>query len=114
MTLTKQTLILDVTVGSIKFGPELPVPSYFIGGGYKLTHNNTIFAFGHGVAPQYVQAQSALNAAAEGKKPEFVAGNSQHKKYLHQYKVQTSKWTDVDDSIFNGQRRDEDLNDDTQ
>jgi hypothetical protein len=40
-----------VTVGSIKFGPELPVPSYFIGGGYKLTHNNTIFAFGHGVAP---------------------------------------------------------------
>jgi hypothetical protein len=51
ITLTKKTLILDVTVGSIKFGPKLPVPSYFIGGGYKLTHNNTIFAFGHGVAP---------------------------------------------------------------
>jgi hypothetical protein len=91
-------LILDVTVGSIKFGPELPTPSYFMGGGYKLTHNNSIYAFGHGCTPQYAQAGfvSALSADAKndskaegGKKAlaEFVAGNSQHKKFLHSYKV---------------------------
>jgi hypothetical protein len=50
----------------------------------------------------------------DGKKPEFVAGALQHKKYLHQYQVQNFKWTDVDDSIFNGQRRDFDLNDESQ
>lgn len=123
ITLTKQTLILDVTVGSIKFGPELPTPSYFVGGGYKLTHNNTIYAFGHGCTPQYVQAgfMSALSAeskteakdgAAKKALPEFVAGTSQHKKYLHSYKVQMAKWADVNESIFSGQRRESDLNDD--
>ena len=34
--LTAQSLILDVTVGSIKSGPELAAPSYFISGGYKM------------------------------------------------------------------------------
>jgi len=78
----------------------LPVPSYFIGGGYKLAHNNTIFAFGHGVAPQNdyeivgqagMQPQVKKTAAQtniDGKKPEFIAGTVQHKKYLHQYQLQ--------------------------
>ena len=60
ITLTKQTLILDVTVGSIKFGPELNTPSYFIGGGYKLTHNNLIYAFGLGMPLQYLSTNSAI------------------------------------------------------
>ena len=34
MTMTNQSLILDVTVGSIKYGPELATPTYFISGGY--------------------------------------------------------------------------------
>jgi len=38
--LTAQSLILDVTVGSIKSGPELGAPSYFISGGYKMLHSN--------------------------------------------------------------------------
>ena len=38
LTLTHQSLILDVTVGSIKHGPELNTPSYFISGSYKLLH----------------------------------------------------------------------------
>lgn len=34
MTMSNQSLILDVTVGSIKYGPELATPTYFISGGY--------------------------------------------------------------------------------
>lgn len=116
VTLTKQSIIIDVTVGSIKFGPEMPVPSYFIGGGYKLTHNNSIYAFGHGLQPA-TPAFGALAASPvpDVKKPqEFVAGAAQHKKYLHSYKVANSKWGDVNETIFNGQRRDSDLNDETQ
>jgi hypothetical protein len=117
VTLTKQTIILDVTVGSIKFGPELPTPSYFIGGGYKLTHNNAIYAFGHGVAPLTGLASLAAEAKVpdgKSKVQEFSAGVSQHKKYLHSYKMVNSKWGEVNETIFNGQRRDSDLNDDTQ
>jgi len=40
VTLSAQSLILDVTVGSIKSGPELADPSYFISGGYKVLHSN--------------------------------------------------------------------------
>ena len=38
LTLTKHSLILDVTVGSVKQGPELNTPSYFVSGGYKLPY----------------------------------------------------------------------------
>jgi len=40
---------MDVTVGSIKHGPELQSPSYFISGSYKLLHANQIYAFGLGL-----------------------------------------------------------------
>lgn len=34
LTLTNKSMVLDVTVGSIKYGSELNVPSYFLSGGY--------------------------------------------------------------------------------
>jgi hypothetical protein len=34
LSMTTNSLILDVTVGSIKYGPELATPTYFISGGY--------------------------------------------------------------------------------
>jgi len=39
LVLTNQSLIFDVTVGFIKFGPELVTPTYFISGGYMMTTN---------------------------------------------------------------------------
>ena len=54
VSLTEQSLILDVTVGSIKHGPELAVPSYFISGGYKMLHGNQVFAFGLGLPPHFL------------------------------------------------------------
>lgn len=56
ISLTGQSLILDVTVGSIKTGPELALPSYFISGGYKMLHSNQVFAFGLGLPPSYLPA----------------------------------------------------------
>jgi hypothetical protein len=38
MTLSNQSLIFDVTVGSIKYGPDLATPTYFISGGYMMTN----------------------------------------------------------------------------
>jgi hypothetical protein len=32
--MSNKSLILDVTTGSIKLGPELATPTYFIAGGY--------------------------------------------------------------------------------
>ena len=54
VNLTAQSLILDVTVGSIKYGPEIATPSYFISGGYKMLHSNQVFAFGLGLPPSYL------------------------------------------------------------
>ena len=36
LAITAQSIILDVTVGSIKYGPELTSPTYFLQGGYML------------------------------------------------------------------------------
>lgn len=58
VSLTAQTLILDVTVGSIKSGPELATPSYFVSGGYKMLHSNQVFAFGLGLPPSFMQTAS--------------------------------------------------------
>jgi len=58
VTLSAQSLILDVTVGSIKSGPELGAPSYFISGGYKMLHSNQVLAFGLGLPPSYLQVAS--------------------------------------------------------
>lgn len=40
LNITTNSLILDVTVGSIKYGPELATPTYFVSGGYQLPHQN--------------------------------------------------------------------------
>lgn len=54
VNLSAQSLILDVTVGSIKSGPELGAPSYFVSGGYKMLHSNQVLAFGLGLPPSYL------------------------------------------------------------
>ena len=38
LTLTGKTMVLDVTVGSIKYGSDLQTPSYFPSGGYMMPH----------------------------------------------------------------------------
>ena len=46
LSMTNQSIILDVTVGSIKYGPELSTPSYFISGGYMLPNQRQIYCLG--------------------------------------------------------------------
>ena len=108
-----------MTVGSIKSGPELAIPSYFISGSYKMLHSNQIFAFGLGLPHQYLlpsQASQALGAvgstdesSSSNKPRKFNFGATQHKKIIHCYKVSEAKWFDMNDTFFGGQRRDSDL-----
>ena len=109
ISLTAQSLILDVTVGSIKTGPELALPSYFISGGYKMLHSNQVFAFGLGLPPSYLPATSALAAVQdeETNAPrQFSFGATQHKKIIHCYKASEAKWVDMNDTVFGTSRRD--------
>ena len=64
LKLTNQSLILDVTVGSIKYGPELNTPSYFMSGSYKLLHSNQIYAFGLGMPAQHMAIAHSMAAGA--------------------------------------------------
>ena len=107
-------MILDVTVGSIKTGPELAVPSYFISGGYKMLHSNQIYAFGLGLPPSYLPASQALAPGQDedsNAPRQFSFGATQHKKIIHCYKVADAKWVDMNENIFGGQRRDSELDD---
>jgi len=81
-----------------------------------LTHQNEIYAFGLGLAPQYQSAMmiglSGAAADAGDKQPKqqrFVCGATNHKKLLHCYKVAEQKWMETNESIFSGQRRESDL-----
>jgi len=99
LLLTNKSMILDVTVGSIKYGPELQTASYFPSGGYKMSHNSQIFAFGLTLPVSNVTTgMAALSGEqADGKKKENVAayGSVSHKKTLHLFKPGESKWIEA-------------------
>jgi hypothetical protein len=58
-------LIFDVTVGSIKYGPELATPTYFVSGGYMMTNQNQIFCLGNTITPTLVPTVSELPKVVE-------------------------------------------------
>lgn len=116
VSLTSQTYLLDVTVGSIKRGAELVTPSYYINnGGSLLSIDNSLYALGFRVNPAEtgpsakVAAFSAL-AGEEGEKeapskseePKLQdAGNLiSHKKILHCYDLTTQEFEEIHEGVF--------------
>ena len=116
LSMSTHSLILDVTVGSIKYGPELATPTYFISGGYQLPHENQIHALGMTLPThQLGNAMGALSGEDEVQKKQFEMGAANHKKLIHCYNVAEQKWTETNESIFSSgatARRDSDVNDD--
>lgn len=80
MSLTNQSLIFDVTVGSIKFGPDLATPTYFMSGGFMMTNLNQIFCLGNTIAPTLVPTVSEHPSVIE-------FGEQYHKKLIHTYNI---------------------------
>lgn len=100
MTLTNKSMVLDVTVGSIKYGSELNVPSYFLSGGYQMPHQSQIYAFGLTLPTPPVNAGIGALAATEPvdvKKINY--GHVSHKKTLHYYKPAETKWVEASDQV---------------
>ena len=73
-----------------------------------------MLAFGLGLPPSYLQA--AAQALAAGNSDDesgsqakqlrkFVFGATQHKKIIHCYKAAESKWLDLNETFFGGNRR---------
>ena len=96
--LTNQSYFLDVTMGSIKRGPDLNSASYYINnGGSLLAFDNKLFALGFRVNHEQQQNKAAFSslAAEEEKKPSKVYDDSlrdaqniiNHKKILHCYNL---------------------------
>ena len=116
MSITGQSIILDVTVGSIKYGPELTTPAYFVSGSYMLPTQTQVYCLGM-TLQQHVQIGAFSNLAAapdESKKQSFEIGATHHKKLIHSYNVSEQKWSESNESIFaaSGHRKDSDINDD--
>lgn len=96
LTITAQSIILDVTVGSIKYGPDLATPTYFVSGGNMMPTQSQIYCLGM-ILPQT-------------EKQPFEVGSAAHKKLIHSYNVADQKWTEANESIFaaGNQRHDSD------
>ena len=116
VSLTSQTYLLDVTVGSIKRGAELVTPSYYINnGGSLLSMHNKLYALGFRVNPAETgsnsknQAFSAL-AGDEGEKepsskpeePKLQDAQNiiSHKKILHCYDLDTQEFEEIHEGVF--------------
>ena len=110
--LTDQSFYLDVTKGSIKRGPNLTTPSYYVNnGGNLLCMQNKLYAQGFGVnhdfqkTPQVQQnlAGIAANAPATDAKLDsgIDAQNSyHHKKILHCYNQADQEFSEIHEGIF--------------
>ena len=108
--LTNQSYFLDVTMGSIKRGPDLNSASYYVNnGGSLLSISNKLFALGFRI--NYEHNKSAFNALApeEDKKPSTnifnnntrdVQNTINHKKILHCYSLADSEFSEIHEGVF--------------
>lgn len=83
VSLSNETLFLNVTNGEIKSGPEMQRPSYFISGGSLFPQQGKIHVFGLSNTKETMSGLNALSAD-----PNYLELNpSVNKKTLHFYKV---------------------------
>jgi len=111
--LQNQSYFLDVTVGSIKRGPDLNCPSYYINnGGSLLSINNKLYALGFRV--NYEHNKSAFTTLAASSQDEDKKGTGNiftdslrdvqnimnHKKILHCYNVEEQEFSEIHEGVF--------------
>lgn len=100
--LTDHTFFLDVTNGSIKRGPDLNNPSYYINnGGNLLSIQNKLYAQGFGISPDTNKSIASLAAKDESTDAQIDASNTYgHKKILHCYNLAEQEFTEIHEGIF--------------
>jgi hypothetical protein len=96
VTVTKQSLHLDVTNGSIKRGPDMVNASYFTGSGSQFAQSNVLYAFGFGLN------KVASSAGDKSKEAPADLNPNLSKKVLHCYKVEENEWSEMHEGIFSG------------
>ena len=90
-------MVLDVTVGSIKYGSDLQTPSYYPSGGYMMPHQGQIFSFGLTLPKNQPSGLSALAAESQPDVKQLDFGHVTHKKTLHLYRPEETKWVEATD-----------------
>lgn len=106
--LTSQSYFLDVTMGSIKRGPDLNCPSYYVNnGGSLLSISNKLYALGFRV--NYENTKASLSGlAAESEKKGNILSDSyrdamniiNHRKILHSYNIADQEFTEIHEGVF--------------
>ena len=113
--LTDQSFYLDVTKGSIKRGPNIITPSYYVNnGGNLLGMQNKLYAQGFGI--NYDLNKSAMTALAakddaKSNQPSLsdssrdASNTYHHKKILHCYNLADQEFTEIHEGIFSAGTR---------
>ena len=118
--LSKQSYYLDVTKGSIKRGPDLNTPSYYVNnGGNLICMQNKLYAKGFGInydvaknvdtAAILQQSASSTSAAPETKSGAQTSARTgcrdarttyHHKKILHFYNQSEQEFSEIHEGVF--------------
>ena len=105
--LTEQSFYLDVTKGSIKRGPDLMTPSYYVNnGGNLLCMQNKLYAQGFGVnqdfqkGPQIQQLGANAPEAKLSDSSKDAQNSYHHKKILHCYNQAEQEFSEIHEGIF--------------
>ena len=95
IALTAQSFYLDVTKGSIKRGPDLVTPGYYVNnGGCLLNMQNKLYAQGFGLNQDLVTKDKVKKAARD------LSITYHHKKILHCYDLAEQSFTEIHEGIF--------------
>jgi hypothetical protein len=132
--LTDQSFFLDVTMGSIKRGPNLKAPSYYINNGGSLlamqsnqaastaakkSDNNVVFALGFRInheanKPAFAGLAPSSDSASEKPAVSLItdplrdaSAIQNHKKILHKYNLEDQEFTEVQEGVFTSSMRKE-------
>jgi hypothetical protein len=123
LQLCKQSYYLDVTKGSIKRGPDLNTPCYFVNnGGPLLCMQNKLYAQGFGINQDMLSKQQvplvSMNRTKEKSAVPIVKSardattSFHHKKILHCYDLAEQSFSEIHEGIFAAAQPASDPNDD--
>ena len=106
--LTNQSYFLDVTVGTIKRGPELNDSCYFINNvGSLISMHNKLYAQGFRINHEFIKPAAVNSLAAAAPETTEVPANlknasntSRHKKVLHCYNLLEEEFSEIHEGIF--------------
>ena len=101
--LTDASWFLDVTNGSIKNGPDLQTPSYYLANaGNMICIENHLYAQGFGINNDMRKYPSDEKKKEKPQEELRDASNIYyHKKVLHNYDQATQEFSQINEGIFN-------------